>query len=51
MEPGFNCALYSARAFVIATTLVTMGAFVGIWAVRASLGVENVRGVFPSHHV
>ena len=31
VNPGFNGALYSAKAFGIATTLVTIGAFVGVW--------------------
>lgn len=47
VDPGFNGAFYSAKAFGIATTLVTVGAFVGVWAVRASLGVQNVRGIVP----
>ena len=47
VDPGFNGAFYSAKAFGIATTLVTVGAFVGVWTVRASLGVQNVRGVAP----
>ena len=47
MDPGFNGALYSAKAFGIATTLVTIGAFVGVWAVQASLGVQNVRNLSP----
>ena len=47
-DPGFNGALYSAKAFGIATTLVTIGAFVGVWVVQASLGVQNVRLAFPS---
>ena len=51
MDPGFNSAFYSAKAFGIATTFVTIGAFVGVWAVRASLGVQNVRGMVPSHHI
>lgn len=46
VDPGFNGALYSAKAFGIATTLVTVGAFVGIWAVQASLGVQTVRAMF-----
>jgi len=45
---GFNGASYSAKAFGIATTLVTVGAFVGVWAVQASLGVQNVCGMFRS---
>ena len=49
-DPGFNGAFYSAKAFGIATTLVTVGAFVGVWAVRASLGVQNVRGMVPFFH-
>ncbi|KAF9652381.1 hypothetical protein BDM02DRAFT_3109402 [Thelephora ganbajun] len=40
-DPGFNSALYSAKAFGVATTLVTVGAFIGVWAVQASLGVQN----------
>ena len=47
VDPGFNGALYSAKAFGIATTLVTIGAFVGVWAVQASLGVQNVRNLSP----
>ena len=53
-DPGFNYALYSAKAFGIATTLVTVGAFVGVWAVQASLGVQNVCDTFlfrRTHHV
>lgn len=45
-DPGFNCALYSAKAFGIATAFVTMGAFVGVWAIQTSLGVQNVRDMF-----
>jgi len=41
VDPGFNGALYSAKAFGIATALVTLGGFVGVWVVRASLGVQN----------
>ena len=51
MDPGFDGALYSAKAFGIATTLVTIGAFVGIWAVQASLGVQNVCGILPSRRI
>lgn len=45
-DPGFNCALHSAKAFGIATAYVTIGAFVGVWAVQTSLGVQNVRAIF-----
>ena len=47
-DPRFNGALYSAKAFGIATAFVTIGAFVGVWAVQSSLGVQNVRDVFVS---
>lgn len=52
-DPGFNGVFYSAKAFGIATTFVTIGAFVGVWAVRTSLGVQNVRLVLgrPIHRV
>jgi len=40
-DPGFNSALHSAKAFGIATIYVTVGAFVGVWAVQTSLGVQN----------
>ena len=42
-DTGFNGALYSAKAFGIATIFVTIGAFVGVWVVQNSLGVQNVR--------
>ncbi|KAF9788571.1 hypothetical protein BJ322DRAFT_1049749 [Thelephora terrestris] len=41
VDPGFNSALYSAKAFGVATTLATVGAFVGVWTVQASLGVQT----------
>ena len=41
-DSSFNGPLYSAKAFGIATTCVTIGAFVGVWAVQTSLGVQNV---------
>lgn len=41
-DPGFNGALYSAKAFGIATTFVAIGAFVGVWAVQTLFGVQNV---------
>jgi hypothetical protein len=50
VDPGFSGALYWARAFGIATAFVTVGAFIGVWAVRTSLGVQNVRDVFPFCH-
>ena len=51
VNPGFNGALYSAKAFGIAAALVTIGAFVGVWAVQVSLGVQNVGGISLSHRI
>lgn len=48
---SFNGALYSAKAFGIATTFVTIGAFVGVWAVQTSLGVQNVRDISSCHRI
>ena len=50
-DSDFNGAFYSAKAFGIATALVTMGAFIGVWAVQVSLGVQNVGGIFLSHRI
>lgn len=44
-DTSFNGALYSAKAFGIATVFVTIGAFVGVWVVQTSLGVQNVRNL------
>lgn len=41
-DPDFNSALFTAKAFGIATTFVAVGAFVGVWTVQTSLGVQNV---------
>ena len=45
-DTGFDISLYSIKAFGIASTLVAIGTYVGIWAVQTGLGVQNVRGMF-----
>jgi len=43
-DGGFNGALYSLKAFGIATALVVSGAAAGAWSVRTYLGVKDVSG-------
>ena len=50
-DTGFNGAFYSAKTFGIATIFVTMGAFVGVWVVQTSLGVQNVRNAFSDYGI
>ncbi|KZT07910.1 uncharacterized protein LAESUDRAFT_697949 [Laetiporus sulphureus 93-53] len=39
----FNGVLYSAKAFVIATTLVGVGAVATVWGVKTALGVRDTQ--------
>lgn len=41
-EDNFNGALYCAKAFGIATVLVSVGAGATVWGVKSALGVRNV---------
>jgi hypothetical protein len=43
-DGGFNGALYSLKAFGIATALVVSGAAAGAWSVKTYLGVKDVSG-------
>lgn len=40
---AFNSPLYALGAFGLATAAVGVAALAGVWGVRTSLGVENVR--------
>ncbi|KZT66604.1 hypothetical protein DAEQUDRAFT_674700 [Daedalea quercina L-15889] len=42
-DDNFNGALYSAKAFGIATLLVGAGAVTTVWGVQQALGVENTQ--------
>lgn len=42
-EDRFNGALYSLKAFSIATTLVIAGSAASVWGVKVYLGVKDVR--------
>ncbi len=42
-EDTFNCALYSLKAFSIATALVVAGGAASVWSVKTYLGVRDVR--------
>jgi hypothetical protein len=42
-EDNFNGALYSLKAFSIATALVVVGAAASLWGVKTYLGVKDVR--------
>ena len=42
-EDSFNGALYSLKAFSIATTLVIAGSAASVWGVKVYLGVKDVR--------
>jgi hypothetical protein len=41
-DDNFNGALYSAKAFGIATLIVALSASASVWGVQAYLGVKNV---------
>ncbi|KAH9948025.1 hypothetical protein B0H21DRAFT_735831 [Amylocystis lapponica] len=43
MEDNFNGALYSAKAFGLATMFVTVGAGTTIWGVKTAMGVQNTK--------
>jgi hypothetical protein len=43
-DGSFNGALYSLKAFGIATALVVAGAAAGVWSVKTYLGVKDVSG-------
>ncbi|EED84369.1 predicted protein [Postia placenta Mad-698-R] len=42
-EDNFNGALYCAKAFGIATVLVSVGAGATVWGVKSALGVRNTQ--------
>lgn len=42
-EEDFNGALYSAKAFGIATLFVTVGAVTTVMGIKAAMGVRDVR--------
>jgi hypothetical protein len=42
---GFNGALYSLKAFSIATALVVAGGSASVWGVKTYLGVKDVSGI------
>lgn len=44
-DSGFNGALYSLKAFGIATALVIAGGAASVWGVKTYLGAKNVRGL------
>ncbi len=46
-EDGFNGALYSLKAFSIATALVVTGGAATVWGVKTYLGVRDVRKKNP----
>ena len=43
-DGSFNGALYSLKAFGIATALVVAGATVSVWGVKTYLGAKDVSG-------
>jgi len=43
-DGSFNGALYSLKAFGIATALVVAGAAGSVWSVKTYLGVKDVSG-------
>ena len=43
-DGSFNGALYSLKAFGIATALVVAGAAASVWSAKAYLGVKDVSG-------
>ena len=43
-DSGFNGALYSLKAFGIATALVVAGGAASVWGVKTYLGAKNVSG-------
>ena len=47
-EDGFNGALYSLKAFSIATALVIAGGAASVWGVKAYLGIKDVRNYLYS---
>ena len=49
-EDSFNGALYSLKAFSIATAFVVAGGAASVWGVKTYLGVRDVR-FFLSHTV
>lgn len=46
VEDDFNGALYTAKAFGIATMIVTTGAVTTVWGIKLAMGVQDVRYVF-----
>ena len=42
-DDGFNGALYSLKAFSIATALVVAGGAASLWGIKTYLGVRDVR--------
>jgi hypothetical protein len=45
-DGSFDGALYSLKAFGIATALVVAGAAASVWSVKTYLGVKDVSGYY-----